>query len=439
MRQPGFDHDVLIVGAGAAGLCAAAELSRHGLSVLVLEARERVGGRIHTQFEPQLAFPIELGAEFIHGDAPVTMRWLQQAGLICVDTAGGRLTRHQGELTPRGGESDAVRRLMERANSLRHDLSVEQFLAQHAGDLSPEASAYMRMMAEGFDAADPERASVKALAAEWTGSSLRGQSRPLGGYAPLMTHLAQSLDARRSRLVLGTAVETIEWGGEGIKVVARGAAGALTARTRCGIVTLPASILQLDATASGAVRFEPALEGKRAALGGIAVGRVIKAVLHFRRAFWEQLQHGRLAHVSFMHAAEAAFPTVWTTLPFRVPVLTAWMGGPRAQRLSGAAQEELLDLALESVQLILGVKAAVSEEFVGGYTHDWGGDPYSRGAYCYLTVGGSRAPEALAQPLRDVLFFAGEAASTENTGTVEAALQSGETAARAIVAALRGR
>jgi monoamine oxidase len=439
MSQQGFDHDVVIVGAGAAGLCAAAELSRHGLSVLVLEARERIGGRIHTQFEPQLAFPIELGAEFIHGDAPVTMRWLQQAGLICVDTAGGRVTRRQGELTPRGGESDAVRRLMERANSLRHDLSVEQFLLQHAADLSPEASAYVRMMAEGFDAADPERASVKALAEEWTGSSLRGQSRPLGGYAPLMSHLAQSLDARRSRLVLGTAVETIEWGGEGIKVVARGASGPVTARTRWGIVTLPASILQLDATASGAVRFEPALEDKRAALGGIAVGRVIKAVLHFRSAFWEQLQHGRLAHVSFMHAAEAAFPTVWTTLPFRVPVLTAWMGGPRAQRLAGAGQDELLELALASVQLILGDKAAVRDEFVGGYIHDWGGDPYSRGAYCYLTVGGSRAPEALAKPLRDVLFFAGEAASTENTGTVEAALQSGEQAARTIVAALRAR
>lgn len=434
MSQHSFDYDVVIVGAGAAGLCAAAELSRHGLSVIVLEARERIGGRIHTQFEPQLAFPIELGAEFIHGDAPVTMRWLQHAGLICVDTAGGRVTRRQDELTARGGDFDAVRRLMERANTLRHDLSVEQFLVQHAAELSPDASASMRMMAEGFDAADPERASVKALAKEWTGSSLRGQSRPLGGYAPLMTYLAQSLDAARSRLVLGTVVEAIEWGGEGIRVAARGASGVLTASARWGIVTLPVSILQLDASASGAVRFEPALADKRAALGGIAVGRVVKVVLHFRHAFWEQLQHGRLAHVGFMHASEAAFPTVWTTLPFRVPVLTAWMGGPRAQRLAGAGQDELLELAVASVQHILGVKAAARDEFVGGYTHDWGGDPYSRGAYCYLTVGGSGAPETLAKPLRDTLFFAGDAASTENTGTVEAALQSGELAARSIVA-----
>jgi len=435
------DFDVAVLGAGAAGLCAAAELSRHGCSVVVLEARERIGGRIDTHWVPGLPYPIELGAEFIHGDAPLTSELLRAAGIAAVDTAGNRIARRDGQLRARDGDFGSVRALLQPAGSLPQDLSVEQFLARYAADPALEvARSHVRMMVEGFDAADPQRASVKAIAREWSGSSLEGQYRPLGGYAALMTHLEQTLDPARSRVMLATTVQAVDWGGQSVSIEARDAAlCAVTLNARRAIVTLPISVLQLPAGAPGAVQFEPALDDKRAALDGLALGPVIKVMLHFRRAFWEQLEHGRFSDAGFLHAAEAPFPTLWTALPFRVPLLTAWMGGPRAQLLAGASREDLVDQALTSVQHVLGVDALVSDELVAGYVHDWGADPHARGAYSYLTVGGAQAPQALAQPLRDALFFAGEATSADHSGTVEAALQSGRTAARAIIAMMRDR
>jgi monoamine oxidase len=432
------DFDVAVIGAGAAGLCAAAELSRHGCSVLVLEARERIGGRIHTRQLPGLSYPIELGAEFIHGEAPVTAALLRAAGIAAVDTAGIRIARRDGQLRARDGEFGDVRRLLQQAESLPQDLSVEQFLASHAPGPSLESvRTDVRMMVEGFDAADPQRASVQAIAREWSGGSLAGQYRPLGGYGGLMGHLARSLDPARSRLMLDTAVEAVDWGGEAVRITARGGARPITLSAHRALVTLPVSILQLQAGLPGAVRFEPALDDKRAALEGIALGPVIKVVLQFRRAFWAQLEHGRFSDAGFLHAPQAPFPTLWTALPWRVPLLTAWMGGPRAQRLAGAPRSQLIDQALSSVQHVLDLGEQVADELIAGQVHDWGADPHARGAYSYLTVGAAQAPQALAQPLRDTLFFAGEATSSDHSGTVEAALQSGQRAARAIIAACK--
>src|SRR5580692_4166256 len=91
--------DVIVIGAGAAGLAAAARLTRAGQRVLMLEARDRIGGRIWTRREPQLACPIELGAEFIHGHAPLTRALLAGAGIGSLDTPAQRWVLHNGELT----------------------------------------------------------------------------------------------------------------------------------------------------------------------------------------------------------------------------------------------------------------------------------------------------------------------------------------------------
>jgi len=134
-----------------------------------------------------------------------------------------------------------------------------------------------------------------------------------------------------------------------------------------------------------------------------------------------------------LHAADAPFPTFWTSLPFRVPLLTAWVGGPRAQRLQSASRQELIELALASVRQALDFPGPLREELVAAYVHDWASDPWSRGAYSYIGVGGADAPAQLAQPLRERLFFAGEAAHPDSSGTVEAALQSGRRAAQLLL------
>ena len=431
MSAANTDFDVAVIGAGAAGLCAAAELCRSGRSVLLLEARDRIGGRIDTRREPGVAMPVELGAEFIHGEAPLTRKLLRRAGLLAVDTSGRRAARPHGGEPIRGSPFEQATQLLRQAEALGQDQSVDEFLTQRLGSPGQQGlAAFVRMMVEGFDAADPRRASVKAIAAEWSGDSLQGQARPLGGYGALLGALALQLDPERSQLMLGTAAQAVEWGGSQVRVQASNAGQPFSALARRAVIALPISILQLSPEDAGAVRFDPPLDEKRAALGGLAVGPVIKLVLQFRHPFWESWRAGQFVDVGFLHAADAPFPTLWTSLPFRVPLLTAWVGGPRAQRLQSASRQELIELALASVRQALDFPGPLREELVAAHVHDWASDPWSRGAYSYIGVGGGEAPAQLAQPLRERLFFAGEAAHPDSSGTVEAALQSGRRAAQ---------
>jgi monoamine oxidase len=183
----------------------------------------------------------------------------------------------------------------------------------------------------------------------------------------------------------------------------------------------------------------PSLDGKRAALAALASGPALKVILRFRTPFWDRLEAGRYRRAGFFQAPEAAFPTFWTSLPARAPELVAWAGGPRARRMSGHAAPHLIRQALDSVQVLFGKRVDIADEFERGYVHDWQGDPYARGAYSYVRVGGQGARKALATPLLDTLYFSGEAADYEGeTGTVAGALQSGARAARALLEA-RGR
>lgn len=435
-----IDADIAVIGAGAAGLCAAAELCASDCSVVLVEARDRLGGRIYTRNCPGSPYPIELGAEFIHGTARVTTELHRAAGVIAVETMGARITRHDGDWSRGQEDFHDLERLMQRASALPKDESVARFLEHSSAGAAPQTIEMVRMMVEGFDAADPEVASVKAIAEEWDGDSIEGQARPLGGYAALLSHLAQRLHAANARLMLGTLVESVEWGGAAVRLQARGAAGALSLTARRAIVTLPVSLLKADAIERGAVRFDPPLRAKQQALRGLNFGPVTKVVLQFRRPFWEQLHQGRLREAGFMHTPAATFPTLWSALPLRLPLLTAWTGGPGAHALAGRGEGEVISEALMSVAAFLGVtRERVTDEFVAAHWHDWSNDPLSRGAYCYLNVNGQGAPAQLAQPLQDRLYFAGDATNSEQTGTVEAALASGRDAARALLSAMGAR
>jgi len=203
---------------------------------------------------------------------------------------------------------------------------------------------------------------------------------------------------------------------------------------RRAIVTLPLGVLQLPSRAPGAVRFTPSLQEKRPALDGLVSGAVIKAALLFRTPFWEELDRARYRGVSFFHSPEAAFPTVWTALPERAPLLIAWAGGPKAARLAGAAAPQIVRQAVTSLKSVFGARAGIEERLAAAWVHHWQQDPFARGAYSYAAVDGHGARRALAGPLRDTLFFAGEAADYEGEhGTVAGALQSGERAAREVL------
>lgn len=407
--------EVIVIGAGAAGLAAAEALALAGRSVLVLEARERIGGRVWTRRMPGLGLAVELGAEFVHGDAAVTYRLLKKAGMPTL--ASGRVQRYAA-----GGRLRAVdsfkqaqlamqdRRLLESA-----DLSFDEFLARQRR-LPALTRTFARLMVQGFDAADPARASARAIAEEWgEGGALGGsQPRPRDGYGPMLDWLAQRLIEHGGRLRMQSVVREVRWKRGRVEVL--GDSFRFTARR--AVVTLPLGVLQ-----SGAVRFSPGLE-KQKALERLASGPVIKAALRFPSAFWESRAPG----AAFFHAPRAAFPTFWTPLPARVPLLIAWAGGPKAEMISGMA--DVVGAILKSLKSVFDTSESPDQVLV----QNWQDDPFARGAYSYVLVDGQGAREDLAAPLAGTLFFAGEATSSEDSGTVAGALASGQRAAREVLA-----
>ena len=431
--------DVVIIGAGVSGLAAACDLRKSGLSVLVLEARDRVGGRSWTRHEPGLSAPIELGAEFIHGRVPQTFELLREVGKAALDTSGTHWRLRDGRLVSASDELfDQIQTALERSQALQQpDIAFEDWLrrsAQHG--LSADAATMARAFVEGFDAADPARVSTHFVAREWGAGGMLDapQFRPLGGYSSVLAALAGALDRHNLRLQLHTVVNEIRWRRGAVEVDATFLDQPLRVTATCAIVTLPLGVLQAAAGSPGAVRFVPALESKRVALEGLAFGPVLKLSLRFRTAFWEELDGGKYQDSSFFHSATTAFPTFWTPLPLRAPLLTAWIAGPKAARLSTAEKPYIVHQALQSLSTIFGGRAQSELELEAAYLHNWQTDPFARGAYSYVTVGGGELRKVLAAPLDDTLFFAGEATDTGNeAATVTGALQSGARAAREVL------
>ncbi len=427
-------EDIIVIGAGAAGLAAAAALGRSGRSVLVLEARDRIGGRIWTRLEPELAVPVELGAEFIHGDSPESWELLRQVGAAAVDTSGehwsligGRLQRRTESLLGK------VRAAFEDADVLAQpDMSLESFLTGESGrGLPEEARAMARAFVSGFDAADPQLVSLHSVAEEWRSGGMldSAQSRPFGGYRATLLALSAGLDNRRARLQLQTVVTAVRWSDRSVEVEGRRLGRPFRAAARKAIVAVPLGVLQAPAGAPGSIDFTPPLEAKQAALAHLISGPVLKVVLRFYRRFWEERDGGRYADASFFHAPGKVFPTFWTALPARAPLLNAWVGGPSAARLAELTDDDIVQQALHCVSAIL-CDGSGAPPLQAAYVHNWARDPYARGAYSYLAAGGSNAREVLATPLDGTLFFAGEA--TDTTGeatTVTGALRSGTRAA----------
>lgn len=431
--------DVVVIGAGAAGLMAARELLRAGQSVTLLEARDRIGGRIWTRREPGLAAPIELGAEFIHGHAALTLGLLDQLGAAAIESSGSHLSLQGGKLKERDGFFARVRQAMQASDALASaDMSFDEFLEHHlAHMLSSEQRQFARTMAEGFDAADTARASARAIAAEWSGDMLGNtpQARPQGGYATVLAALEAALRSPAFRARLLSKVESIQWSKHSVVVSGEQSGAAFTVRAARAVIALPLGVLQQRPPAAGAVSFTPPLAMKEAALQGLASGPVIKVQLRFAAPFWETIAGGRYRDVGFLHAPDAEMPTYWTQAPLRVPLLVAWAGGPQARRVAAAAAPgDIVRKALAGLQTLFGAEADVASQLEAHYYHDWQQDPFARGAYSYVLVGGSAAREALAQPVADTLFFAGEASDVDGeAGTVTGALQSGVRAARQLL------
>jgi len=428
--------DVLIVGAGAAGLMAAYHLSLAGKGVIVLEARSRLGGRIHT-FKNELFFKeAEQGAEFIHGDLPVTLDLLKTAGIGVQPALGDMWRFANGEFKADDGATPDWGLLMHHLDKLTEDCSIEDFLQREfAADEYDALRNAVRRFVAGYDSADPKDASAFALRNEWQNEDDDAQHRIKGGYSTLINFLADECKAKGGQVCLNSAVTDIYHETGGVQAVV---AGGDIYYARQLVVALPLGVLKAT-DGNGVIRFHPLLPQHTNAFHHIGFGSIIKLLLEFDTLFWEDEDVAKLSgkdpkQMAFILSDEA-IPTWWTQNPLRSPVLTGWLGGPPAEAKLHATDEDLLELSLHSVANIF--KKNVDElrgKLVAFNCANWTADPYTRGSYAYDRVASPGARKMLSQPVNDMIFFAGEYLyDGPAMGTVEAALTSGKEAAKKIL------
>jgi monoamine oxidase len=423
-----WEGDVIVLGAGISGLAAARVLADAWLGVLILEARDRTGGRVFTQSfagEPGTAV-VELGAEFIHGRPPELLALLEEANLPIVEGAQTQRCFHNGRIDT-CPQDDAVGALLAgmSAAAASADMSFDHYLAQTEG--ADAAKTLARQYVEGFNAADAREIGIAGLARQQEAEdAIEGDriARVVSGYSALADYLCDRALAAGATLLRNAPVTRIEWK-PGACIVQTGAAQYSARRLIC---TLPVGVLQ-----GGSVEFSPEPHAIRHAACSLSAGLVQRIVLQFTHPWWRDAP-GWSQDTGFLLAREQPLPVWWTTAPTESPLLTGWIGGPRARDFSSSG--ELQAAAISTLTAIFNQTAQqISGKLAAVHHHDWSTDPYTRGAYSSVPAAASAAPSILSTPVENTLFFAGEHTDTTgHPGTVHAALRSGLRAANQLLA-----
>jgi monoamine oxidase len=433
-------YDVIIIGAGVAGLACAYELLKNNLKVLIIEGRNRIGGRILTSDQNPDRYPIELGAEFVHGAPASTFQFLNQFGLGFYDCCDEHLYLKHSQLKSTPDFWEQIQEIMDKLDARRKkDRSVAEFIKTLPKKYSREIVTLFQAFVEGFHSADISNISEKGLAeseqsaeAELNGSSL---FRLRQGYDLLPQRILQSFSEPNQALRLNTTVKRLHWQKGHCRLSLHSESGLPQEQiiSRKVIITIPIGVLCSEPQSPAHLLIDPYPKEMQKALESMKMGNVQRITFHFRTRFWEELSS---KPVGFLHAGpEKFFPTWWTMMPMRTPFLIAWQGGPKALELSRRPEAERVQLALSTLSSLSGHSLDfLSEQLQGWHTHDWTRDPFSQGAYSYLLVDGVEASHRLTRPFDDTLYFAGEGtAASSARGTVHGALDSGFRAAQQIL------
>jgi monoamine oxidase len=435
--------DVVVIGAGVAGLAAARRVRAEGARVIVLEARNRIGGRIFTANDRRSPVPIELGAEFLHGGAEEVRKIADAAGLSVVDISGERWYSAHGRFSRIDDFWLRLDRILGRADAKRSpDRPLSELLAEKPGGRRfARDRTLAREFVEGFHAAEINRISERAVAEGGNPGADASQQRIgrlVDGLGPVVAWLASPV---ATAIRLKRVVSEIDWSAGRVRVSSRSSHGKTEiVNAKAAIVSVPVSLLHAEARGSGALAFTPEIPSVREAAAAAAMGRVQRIAVLLDSPLTEILEERReqqLSRLAFLHASHAAVPVWWTTYPIRSSLVVGWAGGPAAVALD-AHSEKLSDRAVSALADAFGLhRATLVRHIVKTFTHNWTRDPYSRGAYSYPLVGGSDVGERLSRPVRGTLFFCGEAANAEGrNGTVHGAIASGYRAANQVLRAL---
>ncbi len=424
---------LLVIGAGAAGLAAARELRRLGFSVTVVEARDRIGGRVYTH--RGFGAPIELGASWIHGvDGNLLADLANELGLATRPTDYENVQLHDFDGTRRSrddfaeireGFAEIREQLQARAEWSSRDLSVkeaveqvlqgQQLSAEEARALQWALAAYVELMY----AAELDELSVRDVT---SGRGNGGGDVLLpGGYDQIIRALAEDTHVR-----LGEPVQRIEHGDAGVRVTTT----RETLQAACAVVTLPLGVLK-----RGGVEISPALSPrKQRAITRMEMGTLDKIALVFPGVFWPA-DRDFVAYASKRRGELPVFMNLHHAIG--VPALLGFVAGPYERELAAVSDEEATARAMKVLRTMFGGDIPSPTHVV---RTRWSMDPYAFGSYSHLPAGATAADrEALAEPEGDRLFFAGEATHGEYPATVHGAILSGLREARRIARLFHGR
>jgi monoamine oxidase len=428
MNEP--DVDVIVVGAGVAGLAAAAELRARGLTVALLEAADRIGGRTWTERLAALGGqPFDHGASWLHdADRNPVAPIAERAGRTLFDAAAVRCYRTfvEGRLATQAelaaydrADARLAARAEARAAADGPDVSLAEAMAAPEND--PDEAAWAAAVAawEGaiIAGADAEVLSVR----DWRDNRLQGRNLAVpGGLGAL---IGDCLAPAAGPVQLGTPVTRLIWQ-EASGVAAETPRGTVTAQAV--IVTVSTGVL-----AAGAIRFSPALPAEVAeAVHALPMGLLSKVALHAGGS--DRLDLPAFCGIDRqLRPGEPAM--VFHAWPFGYDHVIGFIGGRAAWDLATAGPAATADFARGELRKLFGTRADRVFD-AGAVASGWGTDPRFLGAYCYARPGASAAREVLAQPLADgQLIFAGEAVAGDGlAGTVGGAYRSGLRAAQTL-------
>jgi monoamine oxidase len=419
-----YETDLCVIGGGVAGLTAAGHLAAHGKAALLVEGRNRLGGRIETSFAG--ALPVELGAEFVHGRHPGLHGFTEQNHLDLAEMEGIPYRDSGRGLKPVREDDDAAGEVLSSPDLALNDEPFSTFLERSGLD---EASrARVKSFVEGFNAADSGRISTRALfhqqMAEQKIEGVRAW-RLSGGYVKVVNALAARIPPK-VEIFLSTVVKRIVWRRGQVRIEARQPDGErLEIVARGAIVTAPLGVL-LGSDVESRIEFSPEPEQLRH-LNLLAPGAAVRINLVFREPLWERAA----PNGGFLLSQQPHFPTWWPRSAGSAYLLTGWCGGPNASTLPVTSRDEVLGLALAVLANLLHTSAGdLRLKCESVHFHDWMSDPFSRCAYSYVRAGGFAFSQTVSSGIESTLWLAGEAMACDGYwGTVHGAMESGQRAA----------
>ncbi|MEM7772621.1 MAG: NAD(P)/FAD-dependent oxidoreductase [Cyanobacteria bacterium P01_A01_bin.37] len=423
-------YDTIVIGAGAAGLAAARTLQDANRSVLLLEARDRLGGRVNTNYD-FAPHPVECGAEYIQGENTLTWKWVRRyrlATLPAFDKYRHQFMYVNQTLLPfrhwstipnieildvmDGSTIDEL--ITAWVDDEKPDMSLAEFLSIHQVELSPDIHRLLDHSISGGYGATLDQLGVYGLTELTYAGDGDRYSRLQKGYSHLLEQFAAGLTIQYA-----TTVARICWNSSGIQIQTE---TNKTYTAQQVVITLPLALLQ-----ENAVEFAPKLpDAKLNAIYGLGAGHITKLILKFDQPFWSK-------------KLESCLTTLDTQLWWRpswrrnneAPVLTAYTGATRADKLGALGREGAIQTGLQNLEQIFEMR--LTDRLIDALFVDWQADPYARMAYSYVPVNGVGLRSQLAQSIDQVLFFAGEATHPIRAATVHGALESGIRAAHEIL------